>query len=135
MRKIKPRVQFFGDGLMLGKLFTVIRGNSMDSVFHLTQQSHNGLLDGAYRASFDMCNQGIHRFTLVQGHQCLLMAFANDGVHFPVAYTRLPVNNGGALINTDLIRQASTALITAITLLAFLLAAQVPVQVPPSALS
>ncbi len=128
MCKIEPRVQLLSNNLMLSKFFSIIRGDRVNRRLHIRQQSHDSLPDGRGSSSFHLCNQGVHRLALAQGDQRLSMAFADDGVHFPVTDACLPVHNGGTLINADLIHQNPTTLITTITLLSFLLATQVPVQ-------
>ena len=128
MSKVKSRIQLLSNGFMFRKLFAIIRGNSVNRLFHMRQQSHDSLSDGGGRPSFHMRYQSVHRLALVQGDQGLLMAFADDGIHLPVTDACLPVHNLGALINTDLIHQRPTALIATITLLTFFLTTQVSVQ-------
>ena len=128
MGKIETRVQLLSNDLVLSKLFSIIRGDRVNRLLHSRQQSYDSLPDSRASSSFHVRNQGVHRLALVQGDQRLLMAFADNGVHFPVTDACLPVHNGGTLINADLIHQSPTALITTVTLLTFLLATQVPVQ-------
>src|SRR5215207_7249525 len=77
----------------------------------------------------DLAKQGEARISFAEGHPDWFVTFADQGVHFPVAQTFSVVDNGWTLFDTATIRQCAPSIILAIALAAFLLAAQMPIQV------
>lgn len=56
------------------------------------------------------------------------MTFADDSIKFPVAQTSTLLNDCRSLLNGDLVRNLSPALVSTIALLALLLTAQVSIE-------
>ena len=78
---------------------------------------------------FDLVQQGQSRFSFCQGNDGMAASFSQDRIDFPVTETFSLFNDLWASVNTHSIRQLASTVIAPIAFAAFLLAAQVSVQI------
>jgi hypothetical protein len=101
----------------------------MGAVSNGAEQLDHGVADQFSRAAVNFTQQGQPRLSFRQGNNTLVMPFANNGIRFPIPNPLTLLNNLRALFNTSTIGQITPAVTVAIALAAFILTAQVLVQV------
>ncbi|KPJ91938.1 MAG: hypothetical protein AMJ53_10400 [Gammaproteobacteria bacterium SG8_11] len=84
------------------------------------------------RPPLDLVEQSQPRFTFCQSDDGMAAAFSQDRIDFPVTEAFSLFNDLWALVNTHSIQQLASTVIAPIALAAFLLAAQVYVQLTAS---
>lgn len=123
MGKIEIGVQLLRNLLMASKLLTVVGREGVHKCFIGFQVACDCFLDRLSRASFHLVDPGQAGLALGEGHNSLLVPFADDGILFPISQTLALFHNGRSLLDTYPVSDSSTAIIAAVTLATLLLAA------------
>jgi hypothetical protein len=70
----------------------------MNKVLVRSKESNRRLSDVSSTLAHDLCRYRKLHLPLYDRHQCTTVAFANNGIYFPVAYSRLTINNAWSII-------------------------------------
>jgi len=128
MRKEEIGIDAAGNAFVLRKLLSVVGRQRMHPVRKRRQQGDDGIGNGLGSFTLYLANQCIARFALVERNQRLLLAGADDQVAFPIAKTQARVDDGGTLLDGNLVGNSSASLAATVALLSQLLTAQVCMQ-------
>ena len=123
MSKKEIRFQLSSYFFILRKLLAIICSKGMHAIRNRLQQVNHGIAHLVGGLLLDFTKQSKTRFAFDQGHNRLMVPFAHDRVYFPITNPSTLLNNCRAVLNTHSVRQLPTAIISTITLAAFLLAA------------
>lgn len=103
----------------------------MRSIYQWLQEIYHSI---AYRLrclAFYLAQKCQSGFAFGEGEKRPTMPFSHNGVRFPVAQTLVSIDDDRSLIDAHPVWELPTAIITAVTLLTLLLAAQMAVEVAP----
>jgi len=117
---------------MVSKLFTIIRHQRKHMGFSRFQKADNRFLYGFRCTSIHFSDQGKTSFSLCEGHNCLASTFTQNSINFPIPQALTLIDDLWTLLYASTIRQFATAIVAAVSLAAFLLAAQMTMQISTS---
>lgn len=122
MSKVDISIQFFGDTLMVRKLFAIIRRDRMGSDRQRLHELDNSIRHGLSGLALDLSQQSQARFTLGQGDNGMTMSFSDNCIHFPITHALACIYDSRPLVNTHPVFDPSTPVIAPIALPALFLA-------------
>ncbi len=114
---------------MTRKLPAIICIEGIQAIRNRLKQANNCVTHLVCCALINLGQQAKTRSAFSRGNNVLTMAFADDGVHFPIANLATFFNDCWALFNSHSIGYFATPLIAAIAFASLLLAAQVPIRI------
>jgi hypothetical protein len=123
------RLQLLGHSFVFSKFLAIIRRESMQAIRNWMEQLNPSLANLVGSASIHFAQQGEARLTFCQGDNGLAMPLASEGVHFPITDPQTFLDNSWSLFNAHSVGQLATTVVAAIAFAAFLLAAEMTIQI------
>jgi len=99
MGEVEGGIELPGDGLVLGKLFTVVRRQGLHARLEGFEQAHDRLANEVSGFAFDLGQQGIAALALDEADDGLAVTGADNCVPFPMAYASTSLDRGRTLFN------------------------------------
>ena len=130
MRKVRLGIQTFTDKGVICKLFAIVKGEGVASLFVRPEQINNRLTDQVRRLEVDLLGKGVPRTPVHQCDDGALVVLAHHGVALNVAYPAFLIDYLRALLNAHAAFDGAAPLsAAAVALSPLLLAAQVLGQI------
>jgi len=110
MRKVVTQFQFHRDPFMLRKFLSIVGGQGVRHMGKGLQLLDEGCAHARRLFTGNACDQRIAALAFVDGDKGLRVPRADNQIGFPIAVALSAINDGGALIDRDLIGDGAAPL-------------------------